>query len=532
MKLDALIIAAPEPESLSAVSDLRLSVNGRPATIQQIRRLLNPGTKSEDGPSWLRAPHLNGIAIYDHCIKSGFNCDLIDAFNPQKTYDDFKDTDPLAVVISTSFIISKKKLEQVIQATRRQFPDAVIIAGGTFVYASYLLACRQKEIDYDTASAAQTYLFLEKDDPHLADYYIISSSGLGLLAQLLGALKQKKNPREIPGIATSTAGGIVQNGVDKRFSCERIDIDWAGLPDKFFSKGVIGLQASRGCPYRCRFCNFQRDASTTYVRPLNKLIEELKAVQSKGVKYVRFVDDNFRLGHKNLDQVCKSFLEAGVNVKWSSFIRLNHLLQADLDLLRQSGCTSVQVGLESASQEILDNMNKKVDGGLYQGMLRRILYAGLDCSVSFLLGFPGESTATVKETLELLASMDIADAAGTLTWTIYPFLLAPLSPIYEPSARLPFGLEGYGFQWRHNTMDTKEAVRHIFRIFMALDRPTPTYSGDNLNLLYGMPPDLRKNVYALRHALAKDALQRKISPEHIIRAFKTSRLDTALKGMA
>ncbi|NNF97973.1 MAG: radical SAM protein [Desulfobacteraceae bacterium] len=516
--LDAVIISGYGYDSLSVVSGLRLNIDNQPGTIQQIKKTLHPDFDIDHCPTWADAPHLNGITLFDHCTKAGFACEIIEKYDPRKNYADVAGQSPTAVIISTTYIFSKLQFTSIVTSVRQQFPDAIIIAGGTWIYASYLLHCKISDAEYDTGSAADSYLFLSEEDEHLADYYIISTSGLGLLSGLLSTLKQGEHT-DTTGIAVSTPRGIVFNGVDNRFSCERFNIDWAQLPDHVFSRGVISLQASNGCPYRCAFCNFQRDRTTTYLRPLDELIADIKAVQARGIRYVRFVDDNFRLGKNDLNDTCRAFINAGLDVQWFSFIRLSSLQLADMQLLKESGCYSVQVGLESANQQILDNMEKKVDAAIYPDVISRLLHAGLNCTATFMMGFPGETEETVRQTMRFIQSMDMADAPGTAFWTIYPFMLAPLSPIYERASRDRYQLNGYLAEWRHTTMDSKTAVKHIKSMFLQIERPTPSYPEDDLDLLQTLSISQRKIFLNRRHDLAKTAKTHAISAEHLSRAF-------------
>ena len=70
-------------------------------------------------------------------------------------------------------------------------------------------------------------------------------------------------------------------------------------PHCIFSSGGLPLQASKGCAYRCACCNFARDHRLMFEKPVSELVDELKAVSNRGIRYVWFVDDNFeRFGRK------------------------------------------------------------------------------------------------------------------------------------------------------------------------------------------------------------------------------------------
>ena len=69
------------------------------------------------------------------------------------------------------------------------------------------------------------------------------------------------------------------------------------------------MQASTGCPFHCSFCNFTKDRRLTWIKSVDRMVAEMKAVKKRGARYVWFVDDNFRLGKENLEAVCRRFID-------------------------------------------------------------------------------------------------------------------------------------------------------------------------------------------------------------------------------
>ena len=80
-------------------------------------------------------------------------------------------------------------------------------------------------------------------------------------------------------------------------------------------------------------------------------------------------------------------------------------------------------------------MNKRASTELYEKVLHNTLAAGINCSCYLIFGFPGETEASAERTIAFMKQFDNASYDGTIAWSIFPFVLAPLSPIYEPEAR-------------------------------------------------------------------------------------------------
>lgn len=526
--MDAIIIADSGSESVSATNRLKLSVGGHIANIQVVENfIINDGRVVApvigDGvSSWASSLKLNGIFLYSYLSEQGLDVELIDSYyNERDLFIKMLKYSPKAIVISTAFIMSKRTLFELVSDIRSLAPGIFIIAGGQFVHLSKRIRERLESDNPIMDIYSSEYLFLDETDEPQVDLYIISACGETILSQALWILREGKNPNGLPNTATyqgkrysfsSRIEDIVKTG--------GITVNWKSMPAKFFTSGVVPMQASYGCPYDCTFCNFMKDRRLMGVKPLNHLIEELKVVESRGARYVWFVDDNFRLGKNDLEKVCKRFINQGINLKWKSFIRVSAMKGMDMDLLKAAGCVEVLLGLESADAGLLAGMNKKANPEIYAEVIERIMKAGINCSCYFIFGFPGETIETLMRTREFIKKIEHPDLDGYIYFTMFPFIVAPLSPISEPKNAQKYGLKGYMFNWEHNTMNSEEARIHATTSFFELETSGIIYHGDNLDMLLGLPPRQRKEFIARRHKIAKMAAKGLMKEENMVKEFK------------
>ena len=507
---------------------MRLNLDGRTADIQVVQnylshngRIQNP-IEGDNQTSWASAPKLNGIYLFDYLSNKNFDVALIDSFTDQ--IDDFKkllERNPRAVIISTTFIAGKQNLIKLVDDIRELAPDIFIAAGGPLIYLSYLMLQRTSQSDYDTRSAVNEFLFIGTEDEPAVDLHVVSLRGEQLLCSVLERLQAGQGVDDIPNCAR-LAGSQYQfsNRIDDISNSDDLTIDWTALPEDIFKSAVVPMQASNGCPYHCAFCNFTKDRRLTWVRPTERIVAEMQAVQERGARYVWFVDDNFRLGKDDLEDVCRRFIDEGLQLKWMTFVRAGTLDKVDTDLLRQAGCIEVQLGLESADADILKNMNKKASAELYDRVLKKLLGSGINCSCYFIFGFPGETEASARQTREFIQSFDGHPYEGSLCWSMFPFTLVPLSPIYEPQARQKYGISGYMHKWQHATMTSGQARDELIKTFLAIENSGPIYRGDNQEILQQLGPAVRKEFEAVRHRLSKMALKGNLKPEKILQSFR------------
>lgn len=529
MGLDAIIIADSGEDSLSGTNPLRLQLDGRTAFIQVILNYLDnegkvvPPIIGDEIRSWSSAPKLNGIYLLSYLTRNNFNVELIARYYDEKdSFSRLLQQDPRAIIISTTFIHSKQALKRLVDDIRAQAPDIFICAGGPFIYLSYLMLQRAFEENYETEPAKDDFLFLNVSNEPLVDLYIISLRGEQILCEALKKTKEKQPIDNLPNSGRMVGKTYsFTDRVDDITNAGNTVIDWESLPDKIFQTGVVPMQASNGCTYKCAFCNFTKDRRLMFLKPIDQLVSELKAVSCRGVRYVWFSDDNFRLGRGHLTSICQRLADEDLPIKWMSFIRASTLKNIDGELLRRSGCVEAQLGLESAHPQILRNMNKKASPQLYYNVIKKLLAAGVNCSCYFIFGFPGETNETALVTREFIRSIEFPELDGIVTWSMFPFILSPMSPIYEFEMRKRYQLMGYMQNWKHGTMDSSQPLEEIKKAFVELENSGPISRGDNLDIFFSLTPHQRKKFVILRHKLSKLGMRSQVKKHDIIESFAT-----------
>ncbi len=223
---------------------------------------------------------------------------------------------------------------------------------------------------------------------------------------------------------------------------------------------MVFYESVRGCPYRCSFCNYPYlfDDRKFRHKSALKIADDWLHYASHGVEYVTCLDSLFTMPKKRLLELCQILISEGSPLKWICYARADDLSDVETcELMREAGCIQVQIGLESGSQQQLDNMNKKCTVAQNQQALINCRRAGIVSVTTLILGFPGETEASIKETFSLLKETppDLYYAAAFNT-------RFEGVPILEQKEAERFGLKtlrgGHSSipYWRHDTMTTAE----------------------------------------------------------------------------
>ena len=96
--------------------------------------------------------------------------------------------------------------------------------------------------------------------------------------------------------------------------------------------------------------------------------KELAQLGRRGVQHVIFIDDTFNVPGPRFKELCKMMIRNDFGFSWYSYFRCAAARDVETyDLLRDSGCKAVFLGIESGDQNVLDNMSKVATLDRYGG---------------------------------------------------------------------------------------------------------------------------------------------------------------------
>ena len=123
---------------------------------------------------------------------------------------------------------------------------------------------------------------------------------------------------------------------------------------------AMSMFATRGCPGRCTFCH-RTFYGKLRARSARNIIEEIMILKRNyGIKEITFYDDTFTTFKNVISEFCERIIYDKVDITWSCFTRVNHIDIEILKCMKEAGCHLVLFGVESADEQILKNINKKV----------------------------------------------------------------------------------------------------------------------------------------------------------------------------
>jgi anaerobic magnesium-protoporphyrin IX monomethyl ester cyclase len=274
------------------------------------------------------------------------------------------------------------------------------------------------------------------DENALNDYssldIVVRREGEQTFIELIEKIKQKASLSNILGITYRNGNKIIRN--PERPFIE--DLDSLPFPAhhllplenlKHNGKIIFPLVSSRGCVYWCDFCSTVRMFGRGYrMRSPKNVVDEMQLVHEKfGVDQVTFYDDAFSVDRERVVKICEELKNRNLKLKWDCGTRVDMVDQQLLKIMYDAGCFAVWLGVESGSEIILGAMNKKIKIEQTKLAYKTAHQIGLMTIANVVLGFPGETEQTAKETIQLVKELN-PDDVGFYIATPYPG-----TPLYE-----------------------------------------------------------------------------------------------------
>jgi radical SAM superfamily enzyme YgiQ (UPF0313 family) len=296
--------------------------------------------------------------------------------NLEKQLESFRPDAVGATAVTMTFY----KAQQILRDVKNYNPEIITIMGGPHVsFTAEETLRKYPEIDL-----------------------IVVGEGEDTIAELTPVLKQKSKWQNIKGIACRNGNEIMITGKRDFIT----DIDRIPSPSRhllpisrYRALGFpVSLITGRGCPYSCIFCLGRKMVgSKVRRRSSNLVLDEIETILGYGFDRVNIADDLFTSDKERVKEICMGIQERSLKFVWSAFARVDTVSQEVFDLMAEAGCDSVSFGVESGNPEILKRAKKGIKLEQVYSAVKMCQQSGMIAHASFIIGLPGETKDTLRE---------------------------------------------------------------------------------------------------------------------------------------
>jgi radical SAM superfamily enzyme YgiQ (UPF0313 family) len=192
------------------------------------------------------------------------------------------------------------------------------------------------------------------------------------------------------------------------------------------------VETSRGCPYACDFCvapihqghKFRERSATAIVDEIERGYREF------GIDFFYLWGDTVTLNVKSFTAFCDELIARNLPIQWFGNARADNLTDpAFVHRLRKAGCWMLAMGIETESEDIRKDMVKRLERKKIQTAIDNMRNAGIRSFAFFIFGYPGESIATINQTIDYAIELN-PDFAN-----FYPAVPYPGTELYNKVVR-------------------------------------------------------------------------------------------------
>jgi radical SAM superfamily enzyme YgiQ (UPF0313 family) len=259
----------------------------------------------------------------------------------------------------------------------------------------------------------------------------------GLVA--LAALESSDQLERIPSLTFRRAGRIVPHREHGSFTSfldipypawDLVNLDLYRVP--IVGRPYVIVETSRGCPYSCDFCVAPIHQGHKFrERSARAMVDEIEqGYRRLGVTFFYLWGDTVTLNVKTFNAFCEELIARRLPIQWISNARADNLVDlAFVRRLRQSGCWMLALGIETESEDTRKHMQKRLEGQKIPAAFANMRATGIRSFAFFILGYPGDTPASLDRTIDYAISLD-PDFAN-----FYPAVPYPGTELYEKAKR-------------------------------------------------------------------------------------------------
>ena len=161
------------------------------------------------------------------------------------------------------------------------------------------------------------------------------------------------------------------------------------------------IVTSRGCPAGCKYCiKHVTYQNSVRVRSAENIVAEIERLVELGITNIHMYADLFTVNRDHVVSLCRLLIERKIKVRWTCNSRVDYVDEEMLSLMGQAGCWLISWGIESANELILKRARKGYKKEQAFKALTWARAAGIKNWGYFIIGLPGESEESIRDTID------------------------------------------------------------------------------------------------------------------------------------
>jgi len=178
---------------------------------------------------------------------------------------------------------------------------------------------------------------------------------------------------------------------------------------------ITTMFTSRGCPYKCLFCDRPQFGKNFRARSAKNVVDEMEKCQKMGIKEIFIYDDTFGVNRQRVLDICNEIVKRKLNIAWNIRTRVDTVGEEVLTKMKKAGCLRIHYGVEAGTQKILNVLRKGITLKMAEKAFKWTKKVGIETLGYFMIGSPTETKKDILQTIKFMKKLNPDYAHITIT---------------------------------------------------------------------------------------------------------------------
>jgi anaerobic magnesium-protoporphyrin IX monomethyl ester cyclase len=267
--------------------------------------------------------------------------------------------------------------------------------------------------------------------------YVVLGEGEVTFGHLVDNLHDREALKEVKGLVFQDNGRVVKTGIrplidnldELPFPARHLTPYWEYSSLLAKRTPVTTMFTSRGCPYRCSFCDRPHLGKRFRWRSAKNVVDEMEECMNMGIHEFLVYDDTFTVHRQRVFDICDEIIRRRLDIGWDIRTRVDKVNEEMLRKLKRAHCERIHYGVEAGTEKILEVLQKDITLEQARRAFRMTKEVGISTLAYFMIGSPTETREDIMETIQFMKELDPDFAHVTI---LCPF---PATAVYFQGLR-------------------------------------------------------------------------------------------------
>lgn len=293
------------------------------------------------------------------------------------------------------------------QVVKETLPDSIVVMGGYHPTFNFIETLEDENVD----------IVIRGEGEYIMLNLVQALENQSSLHDVKGIVFEDKNSKEI---VVNPEAPLIQYLDELPFPALNL------LPMKKYrlldmDTHMTTMITTRGCPMQCSFCSSAAmHGKKIRERSVENIVDEIEYLKTNyDIDTIAFMDDTFTLKKRKVMAICDEILKRNIEIMWGCTSRVDTLDEKLLKKMKEAGCITIFIGVESADQQQLDNMCKNTTIAKIENAFKIAHKLKIRTIASVALGMPGDTKEIMNKTVKFVHKLKPNYAIYSLA-TPYP----------------------------------------------------------------------------------------------------------------